>query len=407
MKHINYSTNRRKALSAALLTAIGATAVATSLPANAVGIADGDYVLYINRTPVDSTTDPLNPIGIFGSDGAWNSSFTFGGQPPSSSSQKMTNNSVSISTPSGTRGSSTAGDTGMPCHPRVQCLPSGFAGGATGRIAISVSGNLVAINTTDGTPFSVDSIANTAGGTFVQYGTLQTTDAGGVNKACGQVYPTAATDQNGNQVPDGTLQMRLSGRLGGVGGNFPTPGALHDERWNVTDCVKDSNGQCTSQVDPTKVQWNVFNSHESTNGVSTITGTTILNLGDIGSGTAYGAVIGPPDGIDDYAVTIASGSPIGSDWGGFFNAVYFEVWNATILSVDTSPAVVIADCNLTQEPPGEIIVVEQTIEDGVSGCSLSTLPARAADGGAWWLMLGFLAWLKALTWRRKRIAESG
>lgn len=421
MKYIN-STHRRTALSAALLAALG-TGMVTS-PAGAIGIANGNYVMYIKRTPLvapggnsifcsnsdggASTGDPDDPRCVCKEldasnrciDGGLNSSFTFGAPPafPSGTSQRMANNATSIMTPNGTRGSSTSTDTGMPAD--------GFPGGsgAAGRIAISVNNDLVAINTNGGTPFSVDAILSTAGGTFVQYGTLQTTDAGGISKACGQIFPTATADENDPTVmlPEGTLKLRLSGRLGAVGGNFGgAAGGLHDERWNVDDFSTSG-----------EIQWRIFNSFQSSNGIGSATGAYIRNVGDVGSGTGYGVAVGGTDGIADYSVTLVSASHVGSDWGGFFGAGYFEVWNALILSVPLSPGVIqppsvtIPSCLTAQE---EIIVddpVLQSIKDGVHGCSLNTSGTRAADGGAWWLLAGFLAWLKALAWRRKRTTES-
>ena len=347
------SATPKNTLSAAVLTALGLTGMAPT--AHAINIPDGDYRLVINVTP--TTVFMGSTLSLWGSDGAWNSSFTFGGNAPGGGSQGMTDTATTaIGVDGNARGSGIAGDS------------------LVGVIGISVSSNIVAINT-----FSKDAIFATAGGTFVQYygngmAAIPNTVTSTVDGPCGVV-----TDA------DSRLDLMMTNRLGAIN----APNVFFDQKWNVDDVTY------PDPSDPRNTAWVSFTTTTISNGVNAINGAVLTNLGDINS-----------DGLDDFSAILVTGGAVGNGWGDFAGAKYFEVWNVQILSVDNSPAVSLATCNI---PGIEITTTDpviNAIKAGAKGCSLSPASAKVSDGGAWGLVLGFLAWLGGLMWWRKRSKRS-
>jgi hypothetical protein len=319
--------------------------------AQAVNLPDGDYIIYINTTPVVTTASGYTSYK-FGKQGAWNSSFTFNGVLPQASSQAMTDTAVAVTSADGNPHGSGVIDT------------------YAGAIGISVSSNIVAI-----TSFAKDTIFGTAGGDFAQYYNLAIPA-----NACGLV-----DDANSK------LDLVLSSRLGAISG-FPT---LYDERWNVGDAYANGATTCIQTPADQINSWVPFTTASISNSVNVITGAPLASLGDVNG-----------DALTDFSAILVTGSCVGSDWGSFNGTPFFEAWNVQILSVDNSPATVLGSCTV-----GSVTVTADvsdlsgtlaSFESGVSGCSLSGSPVNASEGGAWALLLGFLAWLKALTWRRKR-----
>lgn len=350
---------KRTALNAALLATFGISTL--PLPATAVSLPNGDYDILIATTPTLATT--YGGIGYkFGKDGAWNSSFTFGGNPPFSGSQGMTDDTAGRRLVTGTdgvsRGSGIVGD--------------GFAG----VIRISVSNNIVAV-----TSFSKDLIRDTAGGDFVQYygtgtASIPNTVTSAITGPCGAVVERGSTG-----VHD--LSLMFTNRLGAIAANPE----FYNKKWNQ-DTVTPYN----DPNDSTRVVWVPFTTATISNGLNSINGATITSLGDVNA-----------DGLTDYSVILVTGARIGNDWGpGFTGISYFEVWNAQIRSVDNSPAVSLASCSI----PGIVVATQDpvinAIQTGTKGCSLSSVGAESTDGGAWAIVLAFLAGLRGLMWWRKR-----
>jgi len=170
--------------------------------------------------------------------------------------------------------------------------------GVTGSINLTVSGGIIT-----GTSFSMDTISGTGGGDFAQHTNGAVSFSGSVDTA-------------------GNMALTPTGRLATLSA-FP---ALVDERWNVDNF----NGTTTSGTNSTtnnptnNTAWDTFT-----------TGSACTSLGCI-NGTAVQAV-----NSTDYGVTLVSAGNIGSDFGGFFGAVYYKVWasQTTIKYLDPLPEV--------------------------------------------------------------------
>ena len=234
-------------VAAAIAAALGAGATMLPTTASAVGLADGFYNMTINNTPFTTGYQ-------FGSDGAYNSSFTFGSLP-GGGSVAMYDDTVA-----------------SPVNGRYDGNPND---GVQGTVAIRVEGGVI----TGETLFEFDMLPSTAGGDFVEYGD--------------------ATGFTGSIDTDGNMTLTPTGIEGAVGG-FP---ALVDERWNVDNF----NGVTGTTPNPPNANtaWDSFSTGSATAGPGTI------------NGAAF-------DGTS--AVLVKAGT-VGSDWGGFFGAQYYEVWN--------------------------------------------------------------------------------
>lgn len=259
-------SSKKNTVSAAVVLALGSSFL--SFPTLAA-IPDGDYVMVINNTPYS--------VGYqFGSDGAWNSSFTFSCLPGSKGcgSQAMYD------------------DTAVaPVNGRYSGNPND---GVAGFLNINVNGGSITASS-----FSADTIFGTAGGNFGQY----------IDASVHPVNMTGSVDAVGN------MTFTPTGRLATVG-DFTS---MVDERWNVDNF----NGITDFVPNPptSNSAWQSFSTGTATNFAGTIHGTPATNIGDIDG-----------DGLSDFKAVLVSGGTIGSDWGGFFGAQYFEVWNVHILS---------------------------------------------------------------------------
>lgn len=278
---------KKSVLRSAVISAMGVAGVAALMPstANAVAIADGSYQAVINVTPGGATPS-------FGTDGAWSSSFSFGLNSPNSGSQKMTNNSTTISTPNGTRGSASS------------VLPG------AGTFNISLAGGAFTASN-----FQMDAILATAGGTFVQYGSIT----------------------GGTVTGSGGMSLDVTGRLAGVSGSFPSPGSLHDERWNVDDFTV--GGATAWRAFTTGASGNLDTASNSTSPGAHTSGLGFLNAGAITGAEAVAIADVNSDGLTDYRIILVSAGHVGSDWGGFFGAGYLEAWNINLLSQEQVSAV--------------------------------------------------------------------
>lgn len=271
------NTNKN-VLSLALLSALGTATIAPQ--ASAVILADGMYNVYVNVTPTVSTSYGYTFYQA-GKDGAWNSSFTYGGSVPSSgSSFGLSDNGVMVTgSDSVSRGSSIAGD------------------GYAGHWVISVSGNSISF-----VSFSSDTTLGTTFGNIAQYGTV----TGG-----------GTLDQT-----TGALTLTPTGRLAAWG----APNNFFDGPWYVDDmdctgtgCVANGNTAWSS------LTTGAASTSPPNGSTATINGAAVTALGDIDS-----------DGLADYSAILVSGGEIGTYWGGAAGAGFFEIKNIR-LELITAP----------------------------------------------------------------------
>ena len=259
----------------AISTAVGLSAYTGA--ASAVQIAAGDYNMIIQQTPTFTVNG--STYNNIGTDGAWNSTFTFGA-PPNNTSQTMTDNGTSVTWNSIQYGSSVLeGDN----------TTAGTLG-----ITVSASGALSV------TSFNVDAVFSTAGGTFVQYAN-DLTNMDGVSTA-------------------GSLTLDMTGRLGAIG-NFE----FFDKPWNINDWTApcSTTTGCASNGNTT---YSGFTTGSTANSAGTINGANVVNVGDVNA-----------DGIDDYTAVLVQASEVGSQWGGFASTPFFETWNVEINSSAVAP----------------------------------------------------------------------
>ena len=139
----------------------------------------------------------------------------------------------------------------------------------------------------------------TVGGNILQYVDTQ--------------LPVPPTNPIGTSLMSGTINgadmtFNPQGRLG----SFDTP-LLLDRLWAVDDCTILQNGTCDPTPNENTV-WDVMTTGSASNTKGTINGTPLVNAGDMNG-----------DGLDDFTAALVSGGTMGSSWGGFFGAQYFEV----------------------------------------------------------------------------------
>jgi len=155
--------------------------------------------------------------------------------------------------------------------------------GVQGTVAIQVSGGV--ITGTGG--FEFDTIPSTGGGDFGVYGNSR--------QFLGSI------DALGN------ISLTTTGLLAAFS-DFPS---LVDEAWNI-DNFNGITGAGTNPVlNPpnSNTAYDAFSTGSATNAAGTI------------SGAAY----------DGSTAILVKGGTLGSQWGGFFGAQYFEVWNVSFI----------------------------------------------------------------------------
>ena len=286
----------------AVCAALGVVALAPAAQAASV-LPNGVYLATINPTPYTAQAkfaangSPTASALIVPktSSGAWNSTFSFS-RLPGRLSQGMTNNSVDI-----------------PCGSASGTCGSSKSGNGAGSWDMTVNGGKFTTSN-----FQADAIFATAGGTFVEYGSLK----GGT------------IDQS-----TGAMTLDPTGRLGSVS-NFSS--TLYDEPWNIPDNPLSPAGTLGPTYAP-------LITGSSTNPSGTVTGSPITSNGD---GT--------------YNVVLVSASQVGVDWGGFDGNPYIETWNVNLkpLLMDDTPSAV----------PGELQTIDVESNDPIAKASNYTLP---------------------------------
>lgn len=273
--------SNKSALSVAIAGTLGVGGLLIS--SGAAAIPAGNYIIAIQTTPVTTTYYGATSFKI-GRDGAWNSSFSFGIATPGPTSQGMTDNDTTVLGSDGnSRGSGVAGD--------------GYAGKLT--ISVDSSGNFTV------STFNVDTIFGTAGGNFAQHVSSPTMPAGNTSAMSGTITSANA------------MTFRPTGRRGSIS----APNTLFDRQWLVDDAICDGGG-CTSNGNTV---WQQFTTGTASNPLGSISGSPVAAVTDING-----------DGTNDYQAILVSGGTIGSDWGGFFGATYFETWKAYLLTATTA-----------------------------------------------------------------------
>ncbi len=256
---------------AATMAAMGLGAVALPTTVSAVGLVDGFYDMVIHNTPYSGGYQ-------FGTDGAWNSSFTFNSLPGAKGSSSYTMYDDTFVQPVNGKYAGAVGD------------------GVQGTIGIRVEGGVI----TGTGKFEFDTLINTVGGDFTEYG--------------GSSGFTGSIDSTGN------INLAPTGLLGTYG-NFPT---LVDKRWNV-DNFNGASGAGTTNFVP-----NTANNNTAYDSFSTGTATNDIGMinGAAYDGTTAILVKGGHYG-SDWVLGSASG---------FFGANYFEVWNIGFTFTGDLPA---------------------------------------------------------------------
>jgi len=256
-------------LCTAVVSVLGASSLSPT--ASAAILADGFYNVYINTTPTFTTSYGATGYAV-GKDGAWNSSFTYGGVAPNNSSSfGLTDNGVLVTAgDGGLRGTSIAGD------------------GYAGHWVISVLGSNVNF-----VSYSSDTTLGTTLGNIAQYGPVT---GGGV------------IDQN-----TGALTLTPTGRLAAssiFASLYDLPFYVDDVDCATSGCVSNGNTAWSS----------LTTGSASTSQIGgptvTINGAPVTALGDIDG-----------DGLADYSAIVVSGGEFGTHWGGAAGAAFFEVKN--------------------------------------------------------------------------------
>lgn len=300
------------ALRTAMMTALGSILVPAA--SSAALVPDGGYQLVIVPNP-GTTSGPIP-----GADGAWESTFTFGGKKPNAASQGMFN----------------VGPT------TVNGVTTGVGDAYAGVLNVTVTGGTFNV-----TSLQVDPIFGTAGGTFIQYAST------------GNTTNTTTTMHGTIDQATGAMVLDPTGRLGAVSSFAP----LVNERWNVDTFT---NG-------PSATTYQTFSTGSATTINSTQTGNTVINGAAL---TDIGDVNG--DGIHDFSAVLVSGGQVGKDWGTFLGASYLETWRVRLLS-NNAPS---AGIDTVSTPVNTAIDISVLANDsGTPPLSVTNVTA-ALHGGA-------------------------
>jgi len=159
---------KRTSLSTAFSAIVGSAVALAPVTASAI-IPDGHYRMVINDTPYNTALGRF----VIGSDGNWNSSFTFGCYPGTKGCISQAMYDTGLSNPNGGSGSGIGGD------------------GVSGVLDITVTGSVFTVNT-----FSKDAVRFTAGGDFFQY----TNPVNNVSQMGGTIVGTTMTYNPTNRL---------------------------------------------------------------------------------------------------------------------------------------------------------------------------------------------------------------
>ena len=122
----------------------------------------------------------------------------------------------------------------------------------------------------------------------------------------------AGTQITGSVDASGNMTLTPTGRKGHI--NSP----LMEADWNIDDFSLDASGNPVSNGN---TNWQSFSTGSATAAKGTINGAALTDVGDLDG-----------DGINDFSGVLVSGGQVGSGWGSFFGATYYEAWRVNILS---------------------------------------------------------------------------
>lgn len=243
----------KKATLAAAVAATFTGGLAAVDTADAGTVAAGTYNMVILTTPVTSaTTVSLGTVTGYntGTDGNWNSSFTFGGGLPGASSQAMTDNGATVNGKgSGIAADGFAGIIGVTIDGagNMTFNTGSIVGGpmtgtmnlATGAMSFTPSGRLGTVssfpalidepwNIDNANPCNLTGCNNDGNTSYVAMTTGSVTLSGGT--ATGKVF-SATADQNADAIADYLGVLTSGGNVGSAWGGFF--GAEYLETWRV------------------------------------------------------------------------------------------------------------------------------------------------------------------------------
>lgn len=258
---------KKHSLKAAITLALGVAAIGPQM-ASAVTIDDGVYSMTIVSGKATTAV---------GTDGNWNSTFTFGCRLGATGcgSQNMTDNGTNVVYSTGLA-AGTAFGSGV------------GADGVAGTIKMTIVGGVI----TSVSSFNVDLIKSTAGGDFAQ-------------------YANSLTGMGGSISASGAMTFDPTGRLGAVSG-YDT---LYNKPWNQQ---------------PLATAYNTF-----TTGAATATGCVGSTTANPGC-TVNGAAISGSAG--NYTGVLVSAGNVGTNWGGFAGNPYFETWKIKLTKTSSLAA---------------------------------------------------------------------
>lgn len=126
------------------------------------------------------------------------------------------------------------------------------------------------------------------------------------------------TEFTGSNTGSG-LDLTTTNRRGSINGIA----GLTNLPWNIDDLGGfDASGNPVSNG---ATAYTTFTTTSATAGLAggpaTINGAGLTSIGDVDG-----------DGVNDYSAVLVSGGAVGSSWGGFFGAGYFETWSINLLS---------------------------------------------------------------------------
>ena len=288
----------KSVINTAIVAVLGVTVLQ---PVGAASIPDGEYDLVILPTPISTFMGV--EFGDVGTDGDWNSTFSFGNLP-GVASQTMKDNDTEV-------------NLGLTITPAKGIANDGFAGIL--RLQIS-GGNLSVLK------FNKDTIFATAGGNFGQ----------SVDPSFGTSQMTGTLDK-----ATGAMVLRPTKRLG----NIDQP-VLIDQPWLIDDAP--ATGACNPSTSTGNTTWLDFTTASATNNNGTVNGAPLVNIPDANG-----------DGVGDLRAVLVTGGSIGTVWGTFCGAQFIEIWRVNLLPFAINDA-----STVSQGASKELCVLDN---DGVGG----------------------------------------